>query len=242
VANKLNPLKLKTMKNRIIKLKIEDTDCEFSPISAKTYYQLSQKSIQLMENHAFFFKLLRYLEEHPDFKHPQLLAALQTLFGKSSTMYDDHKCSFSYLFEISIEKKGKNSKYLLNFTDVKGNCSFRFMKILSTKEDLEKYTELNRFYEPIEDEFSKSDMEYFMGWFYFYLLGFMESFEKNYKQEFARTLEYSHVIYGFADNNFFIYQYEDSNEDSDGDINEYRDKIEELKQKGIPINENAANN
>jgi len=221
------------MKKKTIKLKINDADCEFSPISAKTYYRLSKKSIPIKENYMFFFMLMRSLKKYPDFAHPQLLAALQTLFGKSSTMYDDYKCSFGYLFEIEIEKNGIKSKYLLNFTDIKGNFTFLFRKYLSTKEDFEKYPRLDVIYDPVDDEFSKSDMEYFMGWFFFYLVGFMESYEKQYTQEFVRTLEYSYAIYGFLDNEFFIHVYEDSDE--------YHNKIREFEQKGIPINENEDN-
>ena len=109
-----------------LELKINDIECEFLPISGKKYYKLSKKSIPITENYMFFFKLYARLKKKTDFGHPQMFAALQTLFGKSSRAYDNYKCSFSYLFKIKIKKNGKKSKYVFNFTDRKGNFTFSY--------------------------------------------------------------------------------------------------------------------
>jgi hypothetical protein len=134
---------------------------------------------------------------------------LRTLFGESTTAYDDYKCSFGYQFLLMITREDRVSLYLLNFTDIKGNTNFIFKKILTTSEELEKYKDRNILREPMEDDFSKDEMEYFMTWFMFYLVGFMESLEPRYNEAFARSQDYCWMIYGFRDNAFFLDQYED---------------------------------
>jgi len=95
---------------------------------------------------------------------------------------------------------------------LKGGISFAFSKILVTPEELEKYDDGDILREPLEDDFSKDEMEYFMTWFVSYLVGFMQSFEGHYNEEFARSLDYCYTIYGYRDDRFFLEQYEDRDE------------------------------
>jgi hypothetical protein len=218
------------MANRQVTVNIRDLACVVTPITAGTYYDLSQRSLPIFEDYWYYFILHHQLKHHaPDFDHPRLYAALKVLFGESTTAYDDYKCSFGYQFLLKITRRDRVSVYALNFTDIKGNISFIFRKVLTTSEELEKYKDRNVLREPIEDDFSKDEMEFFMTWFMFYLVGFMESFEPNYNEAFARSQDYGWMIYGFRDNAFFLDQYDD--------YDEFRAAKKRIQESGeIPFN------
>ena len=204
--------------------------CVLTPMTAKEYYDLYYDSLPIFENYDCYYHLNRLLKyESPDFDHSMLYAALKTLFGESTTMYDDFKCSFGYPFLLKITKKHKKLKYIVNFTDIKGEISFLFRKILITPEELKKYKDRDKLYRPFGDDFSKEEMVYFMKWFVFYLAGFMESFGKHYKEKFARSLNYVFAIYGFKDGRFFMDEYETEDE-----FYKAKDK---LNKANFPLNE-----
>lgn len=209
---------------------MKPAECVLIPITAKEYHDLSYDSLPIFENYDCYHHLNRLLKyEYPDFDHSMLYAALKTLFGESTTMYDDYKCSFGYLFLLKIIQKHNKSKYIVNFTDIKGGISFLFRKILITPEELKKYKDRYKLYRPFDDDFSKEEMAYFMKWFIFYLVGFMESFGKHYKKEFARSLDYLFAIYGFKDGKFFMDEYETEDE--------YFKAKNKLNKANFPFNE-----
>ena len=89
------------------------------------YSELIQKSVPIFQDYRHYLILHRMLnEESPDFNHPRFYIALKTLFGKSSIVYDDYKCSFAYHFLISITKGKKASLYTLKFCDLSHKISF----------------------------------------------------------------------------------------------------------------------
>jgi len=223
------------MINHNITFRIKNTAIVVTSITAKEYYEAFKKSISIVENYSYYLSLyqqIKYKALHVNY--PWIYAALKTLFGESATTYDDYKCSFSYPFILDIDGENKKSKYALNMTDVKGGISFPFRKILTTPEELEKYKERYILYEPLEDEFSKEQMEHFMTWFVFYLEGFIESFQKYYDKEFARSQDYCFMIYGYKDKRFFLDEYE--NQD-----NYYIAKKKILESGNIPFNRVKAN-
>ena len=219
------------MTDRQIIINIENVVCVVTPITAKEYYHVDQQSLPIFENYRHYMLLHRQLQDKaPHFDHPRVYAALKTLFGESMTLYDDYKCSFGYPFLLKITRKVKESEYALNFTDIKGGISFKFSKILRTSEELETHKERYILHKPLEEEFSKDEMAYVMTWFMFYLVGFMESFEERYDEEFARSLDYCWVIYGFHDHTFFLEQYENFD-----DYDEAKSRL--LKSGNIPLNQ-----
>jgi hypothetical protein len=164
--------------------------------------------------------------EASDFNHPRIYAALKTLFGESTTMYDDYKCSFGYTFLLDINKKGKTSKYTLNFTDLKGGLTFYFQKVLADDE-LGKY-DRGILHKPFDDEFSKDEMRWFKSYFTFFLVGFWDSYGPKYDEEYFRTLS-DRYVYGYVDGEFFLESYEEHDD--------FLHAVEALKKKNIPCNE-----
>ena len=223
---------------RPITIDLKNAVCVVTPITAKESADFFLQSLPICEDYFFYLALDLQLKcKAPDFDPPRLYAALKTLFGESTTAYDDYKCSFGYPFLLEIIRKDKKSAYALNFMDIKGGISFKFRKILATPEELEKYKYKDRhlLHEPFEDDFSQDEMAYFMTWFVFYLKGFMQSFEGHYQEEFARSLDYCLMIYGYRDNRFFLDQYEDQDAF-------YAAARRILKGGDIPFNREKSNN
>jgi hypothetical protein len=193
------------MKQRPLTLEIEDINCVVTPITTQTYFEMSQQSLSMAENYRGYWQLHRLLRaEAPMFDHPRLYTALRLLFGESSTAYDDYKCSFAYHFRLQLARLENESIYLLNLTDIKGNLSFLFRKYLATAGEREAYPDRNVLYQPFPDDFSHDQMAYFMRWFTFYLVGFMQVVEPRYDEPFRRELAYGRVVYGFENGRFFI--------------------------------------
>lgn len=201
------------MKNKT-NFKIKETGAEIQIISltAREYYDLTKKSISILEDFSYSLSLNYRFDNLENFDFPEIYAALRTLFGESTTMYDNYKCSFGFLFHIIISKNNEKFEYLLNFTDIKGGISFLFKKILITADEIEQYKDLNILHKPIEKEFSKKEMQYFMDWFTFYLKGFMSVYKKDYNQEFIRGNKSAFLIYGYINSNFFMSQFETEDE------------------------------
>ncbi len=196
-------------------IEFNDIKIKLYPISETLYGDIISLTIPIHENYTHYLRLIKYLEIYaPDFDYPRHYAALKTLFGDSTLLYDYYKCSFEYIFLLKINKKQTKSLYLLNYTDIKGSFCFLFHKILISQEELIRYPEKHRcnLFEPLEHEFSKSDMEFFMNYFLFYLVGYFETIEHLYKDEFIRYHNYCQMIYGYKDNHFFCNQYNSYNE------------------------------
>ena len=99
----------------------------------------------------------------------------------------------------------------MNFTDIKGGLNFYFRKLLVSAEEKEAYKDFNQDYlhKPFEDDFSTREMQYVMNWFMGYIQGFMEIVGNSYQEDYARSLEYCTMIYGFKDKRFFLNEYDD---------------------------------
>jgi hypothetical protein len=200
------------LNDRMMKVELGDAVCVVSPISARVYYQFVKNSIPIDDDPMCDFLLHNRLQrEAPDFDLPRIYASLRVLFGESTTMYDDYKCSFGYPFLLSISKEGREFGYVMLFTDLKGGINFKFNKLPDSRDDLPGGCERRMLHEPMED-FPKNKIEYFMAWFVFYLAGYSESLGNRCVEEFARSQDYCFMLYGYRDGGFFSVQYEDYDE------------------------------
>jgi len=215
------------MSKEILKIDLKTAQCVLIPIDEKKYARLWDKGIPIFHDYEHYIHISRTLKnDAPDFLHSHLYAALKTLFGETAAMYDDYKCSFGYPFLLEITKDRRKTRYLLNFTDMKGGFNFFFRKI-ARENERNKYNR-DVLQEPFENEFSREEMRDFMGWFVFYLVGFMKSYRKYYNEAFLRSVDAALMIYGFKDSDFFEEYYDD--------WDQYQQAIEELKKTNIPYN------
>ncbi len=193
-----------------INFKIEETGTEiqFKALTAREYAHLAEQSIPIVEDFTHSMMVVSRFAKN-DFDFPELYAALKILFGESTTMYDDYKCSFGFPFHIIVTKNEGRFEYIVNFTDIKGGITFLFKKLLLTENEIEQYKTINLLREPIEKEFSETEMRYFTDWFMSFLRDTMLFHGKKFKYEFIRTNKSALFIYGYVNNDFFIAHYEE---------------------------------
>ncbi len=221
------------MSKKKLTIDLETAQCTITPLTALQYYRLWHKSLPIFNDYDCFMQISYLLEhEDPPFEMAHLYAALKTIFGESTSMYDDYKCSFGYTFAVEVKKNGQKSKYIFNFVDMKGGLDFYFKRVIQDKEELKKY-DTSILYHPFEEEFSKKEMAYLMRWFTFYLVGFMESYREYYSEEFFRSNSSCLMVYGYVDKTFFTEYYEGEEE--------FRSAIEELEKRNIPYNQEKPN-
>lgn len=215
------------LSKRPLIIRLKTVKIEMKTITAREYYNLFQNSIAMFRDASFELDMIFKLKyTAPDFGLAQCYAALKTLFGESTTMYDDYKCSFGFTFLLDISKNDRKTKYLLNFVDFKGGWVFFFDKVLAVDEKDKYNTET--LHKPFEDEFSTNDTRCFMEWFIFYLIGFMKSYKPYYREEFFRSIKAALAVYGYKDGKFFNNFYEKEHY--------YYKIIEKLKKENIPYN------
>lgn len=70
-----------------------------------------------------FFDYSAHLSKNP-LKLPKLHAALTYLTGDSDDCYDEYKGSFSFMFELNVEKSSITSKYLLHIYHYRSYIEF----------------------------------------------------------------------------------------------------------------------
>lgn len=183
---------------------LKNAACTLTPMTAREYVETVANTLPIFEDYDHVLALRNELEwQAPDFDHPRLYAALKHLFGESTTAYDDYKCSFGYPFVVKIVRDGRESRYVMKVTDLKGGINFQFRKILGSAHELEEFPNRAVLRKPMEHDFSSGEMQFLMTWFVFYLVGFMRSFEQYSHEEFARSLDYCCMIYGYRNGEFF---------------------------------------
>jgi len=87
------------MRKKSLTINLETVQCVLTPISAEQYDDECDKSVPLFQDRYFCMVLFRELEwEETEFERSHLYVALKTLYGETTTSYDDYKCSFGYTF------------------------------------------------------------------------------------------------------------------------------------------------
>ena len=208
-----------------LEFKLEKKSLLLETISSQTYHEYSQNSIPIYEDSMFPIMLIdRAKKEHPEIIYPHYYMALKGMFGECDTLYDDYKCSFGYQFSLKISDGKSDSIYTLNLSDIKGNLTFYFKKILTTPNEFEKYGEMIGFYQKPFDEINE-----FMARFIGLMVAYIRVTKDSYNEEFIRYLEYHFLIYGYRDSEFFIEKYDSDNEKERESFYEEKRRIMKLR-------------
>jgi len=137
---------------------------------------------------------------------PKLYAALTHFTGPGDRWYDDYKGSYSFTFELVVEKNCVTSRYCYHITHYRSYIDFSIYQIVSDTDP----RNTSSMVEPNNDLFSEKDMLYFSNCFYHCLLKNME--EENYVPEpFVKFSQSNLLIFGYSDKlkDYFIEQYDD---------------------------------
>jgi hypothetical protein len=134
---------------------------------------------------------------------------LERLFGKSSNWIDDWKGTFSFPLLLKVEKPNHSFFYMTEIYDNRGSLYFSLYRIIPTGvSDRSAYT----YQEPIETEFSSSEIKAFIILVYGFLKDASYFVAQRHTQPFLKYVKSEHVIYGYRDGRFFEEEIESESE------------------------------
>ncbi len=145
----------------------------------------------------------------------KLFVTLEALFGPSASLLDARKQTFTIPCLLHIRKHDQDLPYRLQIQDYRGDPDFRLSRII----DHERFLNLDQHYShpPIADELSAEDIEYCICaiWHHLTISSNKICAEKIANQTlptFIHHIDSHHIIYGFADGNFFEHEIDDYDE------------------------------
>jgi len=183
--------------------------CELWRVEDEAYKTLSERSFEI--------RVSGWSTEPPEqLSLPRALVTLETLFGKSSGPFHSLKQTFSFPFLLRVTQSSESFHYLLKVMDEQGNVAFKLHRII----DQLKYvtTSFPSSQQPIEEEFSQSDIEHFIQHLWKYLNRIIEMLWEIYQEfgSFVRWIDLERILYGFWEGEFFEQRFEDEREYREG--------------------------
>jgi hypothetical protein len=207
---------------------------ELIPVTAREYANLFEQARPIQTNVWEQFQLLwRLSRTTPPFDLPRQYAALRTLFGESTTMYDDFKCSFGYPFKFEVSHVDRDVTYTILLHDRKGGLDLKFNRVISATDSVDS-RELQAYMPPIADEFSQKEISELTERFISYLKDYADQIESRFDTPFIRSNDAALVIYGFRDGTFFTDTYEE-------DVDAFDAACIQARDSGVPFNRTAPN-
>lgn len=150
---------------------------------------------------------------------PKLYAALNLLSGPSTDKYDDYKGSYSFTFELNVQKNNNLSHYFLNIFHYKSYVQFSIYQIVPKANQ----EETSVMHQPNAELFSDLDISFFCRYFCNYALGYLEGSEYTPKS-FIKCSNSNLLLFGYYQDQYFFTEYEN---------NDLYDKDKEMYSKSI---------
>lgn len=154
----------------------------------------------------------------------KMYITLKSCFGESSHFYDDWKASFSFPFLIAFTEDGDNFEYLMNVFNWRSSIEFSFFKLV--KENNDDYAG-NAYCDPFE-EFSRSEINFFIDSFVEYLTRCFEVLKNRYDEFFFQVVESNRIVFGYSSGEYFSREYDDEEE-----FHEVVQKLNETRARNI---------
>jgi hypothetical protein len=178
-------------------------------ISYHQYEALRERSFRVDVDSKIEFYMFQKEYEKPEpeqFTLPKVLVTLGTLFGESSTHYDDSRQTFAFHCFLCLRKDGRNLPYLLNIADYRGSVSFWLYRVI----DHEQFFTLDvgHSQKTVPNELDLDNIAYLIYgiWFNLAISGHAICAEKianHTLHPFFRHLSCNYLIYGYVENAFF---------------------------------------
>jgi hypothetical protein len=191
------------IKNNVLEIPINGTNYKLVRLNDEQFAMLGENSVPISDDYGFLMTLSR-LDIIYD-SYAKMYVTLKSLFGESGEYYDDWKGAFSFPFLIHFEKSGVGYDYLMNVFTMRSSIEFGTAKLIRADN-----TKLRRDVEhkPFK-EFTITEINRFVSNFLGFLNGYCNFFiEKNYNDDFFKTIDSQHIIFGYKDGEFFEEQYD----------------------------------
>lgn len=156
-------------------------------------------------NEAYFY-FGRQIEKDP-LKLPKLYAALVYLTGESDDEYDDYKGSFSFMFELDVQNKDKNSQYYYHLHHYRSYIEFSLYHIV-LEDDPRNPEYINK---PDEELFSDKQITSFSVSFCNQVIKQMEE-DKYSPPPFVKFSDSNLLAFGYSQGEYFFKSYQDQEE------------------------------
>jgi hypothetical protein len=135
---------------------------------------------------------------------PKLYAALINLTGLSDDRYDDYKGSYSFTFELEVQKNSNISKYCYHIYHYRSYIEFAVYHIVPESDSRNP----EHVAQPNDELFSDKDIRGFSNFLYYYALGCME--KSGYvPRTFVKFSDSNLLLFGYSQNEYFYKEYED---------------------------------
>lgn len=179
-------------------------------ITDEEYRQLREHSLPIKEDGMFMLNLMLFERDRGDrLTLPKAFLALEKRFGRSSTWFDDWKCSFSYPLLLVLRRTAGKFYYMLRIGDYRGSLEFPLYRVLEAGAG--DY-DVNVYHNPFELEFSREEINEFMSYLYGFIAGYAEATCKPPIQPFLKHIDSNHILYGYRDGEFFEEEIESESE------------------------------
>lgn len=135
---------------------------------------------------------------------PKLYAALTYLTGPSDLYYDYYKGSFSFMFELEVQKNQKISQYLYHIYHYRSYIEFSVFQMLPKTDP----RDINIMHKPDDMLFSEQDICHFSSYFCGYCLGYIK-ITQHIPKDFIKSSDSNLLLFGYSKNEYFIREYTD---------------------------------
>lgn len=191
---------------RVVELHPKEMLVRLIRLASDDYARLRRSSIPIKEDASFYFAFLYTLRQRDgELNLAQIYAALVSLFGETSHLYDDYKGSFAFPLFLHLRKGEQSYPYLLRINDYKGALEFNFYRVVARNDH--RY-DRSVYHEPFAEEFAREEINYFRSYLYGFLEGYFSVVGAQEGRPFFRAVPAIFVIYGWENGHFFETQYE----------------------------------
>jgi hypothetical protein len=217
-AAELNVMELKELRLEIQRLEhrrpgkrfnLKEFAIGLTRLEDGAYMKLRRSSIAIKDDNMFLVQLLYPIFSQTKRQAPlnfgELYFVMEHLYGESSLLYDDYKSSFLFPFALDVIKEDKVYPYLIIFRDCRGSLEFSVYKCVRREEIVDSTV-----CPPQENEFSRTEINSFVAYFYGYLQGHLQMFLASGVQPmpFVKRQDFCHCLYGYYEGQFFEDDYD----------------------------------
>ena len=153
-------------------------------------------------NSAYFYFGLQISKDH--LKLPKLYAALYYLTGESDVRHDDYKGSYSFMFELEVQKNNKTSKYCYHIYHYRSYIEFTLYHIVA-QDDVRNPQHVHQ---PDDELFSDEEICTLSESFCNYAIRQIEE-DKYIPQPFVKFSDSNLLIFGYSKGEYFFKDHED---------------------------------